>query len=250
LTDLFTETWESGSLSGYTVNTWNGDCAVLSGVPVHGGSYSLRSLVSLDTGWGVVSKNFAASYAHLFLQYWLYLDSESISDGQILVCDGFNYGVDWLPQMRVGVAQVSGNLRWSIGYGNGAGAETWTTHSTMGPTLDTWYKLKGELVRDASAGEVHLSIGGSRIISVTGVNTGSNNPTRWEVGIGDHIGQNYIDDILVTDVDPDATGVTVKKGSCVPAMTALLSKFSALRQPREPRFQPRTFPKFTPRTLI
>ena len=49
---------------------------------------------------------------------------------------------------------------------------------------------------------------------------------------------------------PSGGGVTVKKGSCVPAMTALLTKFSALKQPREPRFQPQTFPKFTPRSLI
>lgn len=48
----------------------------------------------------------------------------------------------------------------------------------------------------------------------------------------------------------ETSGPTVKKGSCVPAMTALLTKFSALRQPREPRFQPRTFPKFSPRSLV
>jgi len=48
----------------------------------------------------------------------------------------------------------------------------------------------------------------------------------------------------------EISGPTVKKGSCVPAMTALLTKFSALKQPRQPRFQPRTFPKFTPRILI
>ena len=47
--------------------------------------------------------------------------------------------------------------------------------------------------------------------------------------------------------EPVVGGVTVKKGSCVPAMTALLTKFSALKQPREPRFQPRTFPKLSPR---
>ncbi len=49
---------------------------------------------------------------------------------------------------------------------------------------------------------------------------------------------------------PSGGGVTVKKGSCVPAMEALLTKFSALKQPREPKFQPRTFPKFKPRILV
>lgn len=74
------------------------------------------------------------------------------------------------------------------------------------------------------------------------------------VHIGGSSAVTIISDCFVLDTSSigveAAGGPAVKKGSIVPAMTALLSKFSALRQPREPRFQPRTFPKFQPRRLI
>lgn len=131
---------------------------------------------------------------------------------------------------------------------------TWHSELTpITPVVDTWYKVKlWWKLTTLNGSKIWVDDVLRATASATTLNTQSG---RVRVG-GEDDNDEYIDCVAFDSADITSDpyagpgGPTIKKGSCVPAMTALLTKFSALKQPREPKFQHRTFPKFTPRRLI
>lgn len=192
-----------------------------------------------------------ASNAIAYLRYYIKFTSLALaSAGERVELGGLNSG-GWTYAASPALLKPAAAIIWGLWtQENGVSAGYNGTHT---PVVDTWYCL--EVLRDVTNDLQKLWVDG--VLEVDATRAITTNTARAYVGLGYNSEANInvaAYDCVVVDtsyIGPEAAGgPTVKKGSCVPAMTALLSKFSALRQPREPRFQPRTFPKFTPRALI
>lgn len=235
---IFTSTFEVGDTS-----EWTGTIGtpVIEGAPVHHGSWSCE----LNVG-DLCYKTMAAvdeAYMRFYVNFSASNNANSHSEFAYL-------GKDWAYMVGVVTKQYGGVQDFTM-----LDDSTNFYDSGVPITLNQWYYVE-IAYKKAVAGFYKLWIDGELKVNQAADTSAKNNVDRIMLGNLNFGGVTFTEnsDCVIVDsayIGPEAAGgPTVKKGSCVPAMTALLTKFTALKQPREPRFQPRSFPKFTPRALI
>jgi len=212
---------------------------------LHNAKFAVQSL-----SYTICYKTVAAHAIGYLRVYYKLADLPA--NGEYISLGGLE-STDWTYSIKPRLKNDAGSYYWGLRVvENSAETITWEVVASN-PVISTWYAL--EIKRDVTNDIETLKVDDVGKVSMNVAISGNNN--NITVGFDENgcaTTKTCYADCVVADSSPigleGAGGPTIKKGSCVPAMTALLSKFSALRQPREPRFQPRTFPKFTPRTLI
>ena len=209
MAELFNNGFEEGDFSAWTGTLQNGtgNTITVQDTIKYAGTWAAKAHIQTGSGYGLAYKTLtmgATTYMRVYAQvsalpasgnlYWLFKIRDTTNSK------------DW----RVGIYNVGGTLKWFI-LNEVAGAY-YTYDETM--LVDTWYCLELKVVIDGSAGECRLWRNGTEIITETGINTGSNNPTRAYIGYQSFdgtAGDYYTDCVVVADayIGCEAVGVPI-----------------------------------------
>lgn len=251
---IFSDGFESGNFSAWTSQFTDplDTIEVIAGA-AHSGSYGLHTINNGLADVAITKKVFAQSYTTVYERVYVYmLNIPAQADGYIRFFDlrhgstqDFGCGL-----LRDG----SNNYEWFIHYPSGGGYAN-SYSSTFTPSSATWYCLEIKAVVSGTVGEARLYVDGAEVITVTGLNTGTNALDATEVGCGliddtppasnIWFGANYIelheDDVVVADsyigetpryylylmlsVDPDQA--TYARGQSVTFDVSVLNKLSS-----------------------
>jgi len=246
---IFTNDFEEGDFTAWTSST--GDCDIVH-VPVHHNAHAAHFLEDANTGTACYARKSLVAIDDVYTRGYVRYAQLPTANAETR-CLALMSGAT-VKLVQANIRDDFGDVKWTMRTLNEANRDV----TDITPVVDTWYCIelwyhrgvadgeakmwindvekasRGALPSDVAVENVQVMCEASQAVSTIDVN-------------------NYIDCVKVDSAYiglEAAGGPTVKKGSCVPAMTALLTKFSSLKQTREPKFQPRTFPKFTPRSLI
>ena len=242
---IFEDDVESGTLltSDTPPGKWDSKTGTFSveSTIKHHGSYSAK----MGADGSYLTKDLGAAYAEIYARFAVRFTALPWSQAYGINLTTLGKITNWNYALTMRLENIDGT---NCKFGMQSGANSYAYGTTVA-AIDTWYTVE---IHRSTAGSQHLYVNGSQEVTF-GTDYYDADRILWGGSAQLSAFPVYLDCLVTnqTYIGPEgAGGPTVKKGSCVPAMTALLTKFSSLKQTREPKFQPRTFPKFTPRSLI